>query len=135
MLTQSYPAKPAETRLVGRIVRQMEFGNAGGLGQLQGLRGRLRRILNDEKRVHALGDEVLDRGELFRRRPLSDDVLDGPAFTLRKGLEDLEPRLVEIIGIVHVVADDLWFPLGSQCLTADRDSHRAEGDRRHQFER
>ena len=122
MLHPVVSGETGETRLVRRIVRQMELGNAGGLGQLQGLRGRLRRVLNDEKRVDALGDEVLDRCDLLRRSSLSDDVQDGPAFALREGLEDLKARLVEIVGGVHVVADDLrLFP---EPPTPDRQPQR-----------
>ena len=124
-----------ETRLVRRMVRQVELRNVRGLGELQGLRGRLRRVLNDEKRVHALRDEVLNRCDLLRRSPLSDDVEDGPAFASRKGLEDLKARLVEIVRGVHVVADDLGFSLGSQRLTAGGKGQRAERGQCHKFER
>ena len=123
-----------KTRLVRRIVRQMELGNARGLGELQGLRGRLRRVLNDEKRVHALRDEVLNRCDLLRRSPLSDDVEDGPAFALRKGLEDLKARLVEVIGGVHVVADDLGSSLGRRRRSAARKGQSAERDQTHKLE-
>jgi hypothetical protein len=66
-------------------------------------------VLNDNDCVDFLGNEVFNRGNLFRSSSLSYDIQDLPAGIGTERFEYLECRFVIVIGGVHVITDNFAF--------------------------
>ena len=111
-LAVEHPVKsgePTEASLVGRIVREVELGDASRGRELEALGRGLGGVLHDDEGIDALGDEVLHSRELLGRGALPDHVEDLPSSLGGQGIEDLEAGLVIIIRRIHVITDDLLF--------------------------